>query len=270
MTGISFVITTSGTNDEGVEQVIDSIEANNIPEYEILLIGGLKNNIKRKNTIHIPFDESITEKPWTTRKKNQGVFSSCYDVCVVMHDYVLFDSNWYTEFEKFGIDWDICVHRNRAKSFGKTKYADGNGWRLGFNQIPGYPEIPMCTPIPRDIDCFVPYMCLDGGYWVCKKHVMLYEPLDESMYHTDPYDMEWSSRVVPGWLGQKISQVGFRIVTNPNCITICNKERWPFPGDPDFEKIQNDLNWLWDKIRKGYRRPGVYHYDSAFHRTILT
>ena len=83
MTGISFVIVTSGNNDDSINQIIDTIEHNNIPEYEVILVGGLTSTIKRNNTIHIPFDESMMPTVWLTRKKNTGVFSSRYEVCVI-------------------------------------------------------------------------------------------------------------------------------------------------------------------------------------------
>jgi hypothetical protein len=270
MTPVSFIISTSGTNDDSINLTIDSIEANNIPEYEVIIVGGLECGVKRKNTIHIPFDEHLTNRPWVTRKKNTGVYSSKYDICVVMHDYYLLDANWYTEFDKFGTDWDICVHKNLAITHGQSVYQEGNGWRLGFNQIPGYPEIPMLSLIPEDIDCFIPYMSFDGAYWVCKKHIMLKTPMNENMTLEEAEDVEWFSRITPGWQGQKPNQTGYRIVNNPKCITMCSRERYGYPGNPDFVQIKESLNWLWDMIRNGYRRPNIYHYNSKSHQIILT
>jgi hypothetical protein len=78
MTGISFIITTAGTDDASLLQVIDSIERNKIPQYEIIIVGGLTTTVNRKNTIHVPFDETQKSSAWLTKKKNLGVKTSRY------------------------------------------------------------------------------------------------------------------------------------------------------------------------------------------------
>jgi hypothetical protein len=265
MFGISFVIVTSGNNDVGVNQVIDSIESQQMSNYEIILVGGRENRIKRQNLIHIPFNENLTQLPWLTRKKNIGVHISQYDIVIVMHDYYVLDSNWYYEFEKFGTDWDICVHQNLTiETQGNTRI---NGWRTG--EIPGYPEITYGAFIPFDIDCFIPYMAIQGSYVVCKKHVLLAQPFNEGLYYTQSEDIEWSSRVVPCWMGQNPAQEGFKIVANSNCITRCNKIQGPYLAG-DFESLDRSLTPLYNMIRAGYRRHGVYHYESSLGKVILS
>ena len=266
MTGISFIIPTSGTNDVGITQIIDSIENLSIPHYEVIIIGGFECNVNRKNTTHIPFDESLTPVPWLTRKKNTGVIASKYDNLVIMHDYHIFDPDWYIEYEKFGQDWDICVHQIFASA--QQGGQPGNGWRT--SQIPGYREIPDCMTIPWDIDCFIPYMAIQGSYWVVKKEVMLNEMLDENLLSGQEDDIEWSSRVVPCWLGQKPEQIGYKIVSNPKCIARFNKLKPPYPNNPDFLAMQAAFTPLWDQLRAGVRRPGVYHYESNVGKVILS
>lgn len=264
MTGISFIIVTSGTNDNSVSQIIDSIEKQNMPKYEVLIVGGMTTTISRKNTIHIPFDETLQKKAWLTKKKNIGANRAQYDVLVVSHDYYEFDPTWYEEFEKFGTDWDICIQQSLAsKAQGSVR---ANGWRAG--PIPGYPEIPWAMTIPWDIDCFIPYMAIQGAFWVCKKHVMIDNPLDETLVQAND-DIEWSSRVVPGWLGEKPDQNRYKIVSNSRCITRLNKWKEPYPGNPDFEAIERSLDPLWNFLREGKRRSGVYHYESSLGRVVL-
>lgn len=265
MTGISFVIVTSGTNDNSLNEIIDSIEVQNMSEYEIIIVGGRTTSVNRKNTTHIPFNEEITRKPWLTRKKNTGIYLAQHDVVVVMHDYYVFDANWYEEFEKFGTDWDICVHQNLACK--EQNYVRGNGWRAG--PIPGYPEIPFAMTIPWDIDCFIPYMAIQGAYWVAKKHVMLEQQLNENLLLGDNDDIEWCERVVPGWLGQRPNQNDYKVVCNPNCITRNNKAKAPYPGNPDFDAISRHLDPLWNWLREGNRRPGVWHYERDIGQVVI-
>jgi hypothetical protein len=267
MTGISFIIPTSGTNDDGLNQIIDSIEALLIPQYEVIIIGGLNCQVKRNNITHIPFDESIAPAPWITRKKNTGVIASKYNNLVIMHDYHVFDQDWYIEYEKFGQDWDICIQQTfTLPSQGSQRC---NGWRAG--PIPGYPEIPHAMTIPWDIDCFIPYMAIQGSFWVVKKHVMLDEMLDEGLLWGQEEDIEWSSRVVPGWLGQKPDQNKYKIVANPKCVTRFTKEKPPYPVPTGFfEETSKSLEWLWEELRAGKRRPGVYHYESKLGKVVLS
>lgn len=265
MTGISFIVVTSGTNDKSIEQIIDSIEIQNLPAYEFIIVGGITSSITKNNCVHIPFNETITHRPWLTRKKNLGIHLAQYDNVVVMHDYYVFDHNWYEEFVKFGTDWDICVHQNLACQ--EQNYVRGNGWRAG--PIPGYPEIPFAMTIPWDIDCFIPYMAIQGAYWVAKKNVMLEQQLNENLLLGQNDDIEWCERVVPGWLGQKPNQNDYKIVCNPNCITRNNKRKEPYPGNPDFDAISKNLEPLWNWLRQGNRRQGVWHYESSVNQVVL-
>lgn len=260
MTGISFILPTSGTNDPVLNQIIDSIEIQNIPEYQIIIIGGFATTVNRKNTVHIPFNESITTSAWISRKKNTGVLASKYDILVVMHDYQVLDENWYEEFVNFGLDWDICVHQNLAfDTNNPSRYVRGNGWRA--ERVPGYPELPWAMQIPYDIDCFVPYMGINGAYWCCKKDVMLDNLISEEYLWGDIEDTEWSSRVVPYWMGSPNSSAN-KIVANPKCIVRNIKMKPGWPGNTDWDLVEKQFEPLWEELRAGKIRPGVPYYDS--------
>lgn len=254
--GISFVIITTGDNDKSVQEVVTSIKRLQIPNHEIIVVGGFDTTLDKNDIVHIPFDESLTPTGWITRKKNIGIQAGRYNVIVVQHDYYVYDSNWYEEFVNFGTDWDICVQQTFSMPEQGSKRC--NGWRTGL--IPGYPEIPYCMTIPWDIDCFVPYMAIQGGFWVCKKDVMLDNPLDEDLIWGQSEDIEWSSRVVPGWEGSQ--QNDYKIVANPKCVTRFNKYKEPYPGDPDWDELEKSFEPLWNEIRRGERRKDVYFYDN--------
>jgi hypothetical protein len=99
---------------------------------------------------------------------------------------------------------------------------------------------------------------------------MLETPLDESLSYGQQEDIEWSSRVVPGWLGQKPEQNKYKIVSNPKCITRYSKYKEPYPGNPDWDAIEQYFNPLWDALRAGLRRSGVYHYESSINKIVLS
>jgi hypothetical protein len=90
---------------------------------------------------------------------------------------------------------------------------------------------------------------------------MLEEPLDENLIWGQSEDLEWSSRVVPGWLGKSTSPT-YKIVSNPKCVTYFNKWKEPYPGDPDWNELERSLEPVWNEIRSGKRRPGLY-YDQG-------
>ena len=100
----TFGIITAGTSDESLNLVIDSIERQNIPEYQILVVGN--SHVSRKNTFIIPFDESV-RPGWITRKKNIVTVNSRYENVVYTHDYVVFEDDWYEGFLRFGEDFKI-------------------------------------------------------------------------------------------------------------------------------------------------------------------
>ena len=71
-------------------EVIQSINDLNIPEYEIIVIGGeLKSWYD--NVIHKPFEEN--SGPYTL-KKNLITKYAKYENIVYTHDYLIFDNNW--------------------------------------------------------------------------------------------------------------------------------------------------------------------------------
>lgn len=262
MSNISFIIVTAGNKDNSINQIIDSIEILSIPKYEVIVVGGLTTTLARLNTTHIPFNESILPTlPYLTKKKNLGVANSKYDVVVVMHDYYVFDPDWYIEFTKFGLDWDICVHT--SLHIAEQGNIRANGWRVDY--VPGYPELPHGMCIPWDIDCLIPYMPIQGAYWVAKRQTMIDNPLNENveLSGSAESDIEWSSRVVPGWRGQKINQIGCKIVSNPKCVTRFNKIKDTYPGNPDWDAILKYFDPLWNSLRNKQYKQGVYYYDSS-------
>ena len=237
MIGVSFIITTGGTNDQMVSTVIDSIEAENLDQYEIIIVGGNTTTVDRRHTRHIPFDESVKAHitlhgypgRWTTRKKNLGIDAAKYDIVIPMHDYIKINPGWKQGFLNYGVDWDICNHQCILSNGVRA-----DGWRI--NQFPGLPRYCM---IPYDIDIFVPYMMIQGNYWAAKKSTMLRHPLDENLLWGMEEDAEWSRRVIPSC----------KVKMNANCIVQYLKPR---PDDPNHSIDVNTMNSLeqhWNAMR---------------------
>jgi glycosyltransferase involved in cell wall biosynthesis len=182
----TFGIITVYEDKARLQEIILSIRNLNIPEYEIIFVGGGDSSgIEGEDIRIIDFDEN--EKPkWITRKKNIIVQNAKYDNVVLMHDYHIFDPCWYEAFKTFGIDWDICSCPQYLIN-GSRNPMDWSLW-----DKPGYGR---AWSLNYDDWSQTQYMYISGGFFMVKKNVMLDEPLDESRVWNEEEDVEWSMRV---------------------------------------------------------------------------
>lgn len=184
----TFGICATNSNKDLHNNIIDSIINLQIPNYEILLIGGDINNDKAKC---IDFDESI-KSGWITKKKNILCQEAKYENIVLLHDYLVFHQNWYNGFKTFGDNWDVAM--NVVLNSDGSRFRD---WCLN-----PYDVIPPLGPI-NNREFFLPYnekrftqkMYISGAYWVAKTDFMLKNPLDETLIWAQSEDLRWSELV---------------------------------------------------------------------------
>lgn len=186
----TFGIITSGTQDKSINKIIDSIEQQNIKEYEIVIVGN--SYVDRKNTKIIKFDENIKSK-WITKKKNIITQNSKFENIVYLHDYIIFEDDWYNGFLKFGNKFDVCM--NIINNYDGTRYRD---WCICIWDNTKIEEIigpSLKCNMPYDETRFKKHMYFSGCYWVAKKSIMLEFPLDERLIWGQGEDVFWSSKV---------------------------------------------------------------------------
>ena len=239
----TFGIITDGNNDEYIKTIIRSIENNNIPNYEIIIVG----NSKITNTQNIRVIEFCeTEKPmWITRKKNIIIENANYESICFLHDYVKLNDDWYSGFLKFGNDYDWCV----------TKIFDNKGGRfrdytlfpykvnyLNINYSPGediHPYFEHHCLLPYDFinnKKLNKYMYISGTYFIMKRHIALANKLDESLVHSRGEDVELSKRLHANNIlikCNKYSSVSF----------LKNKEKVPFENEIDKNAVNFLIQW---------------------------
>jgi hypothetical protein len=214
----------TNNNIKSVNLIIDSIEKQNIPEYEIIIVGIDKisiENVSRKNTKCISFNENI-HPGWITKKKNIITQEAIYENIVYMHDYIILDDNWYNGFLKYGNNFNIII--NKINNSDGSRFRD---WILNINFLKGqYFKINHNVPtindsytwinknddiahklnIPNNIytvfldydndgEQWQNYIYFSGSFFICKKHVMNEFTLDENLLHCQGEDVEWSQRV---------------------------------------------------------------------------
>jgi len=180
----TFGIITSPGTDTFIQQIVDAICEENIPEFEILIIGGSTTYEDGALRI-IPFDES-QKRMWITRKKNLITQNAKYENIVYLHDYVTFVPGWYNGFLKFGNDFEVCM--TPILNVDNTRFRD---WTLWFDD----PNPDRQRLLPYEVTELSKYMYISGAYWVAKKRLMEQFPLDESLSWGESEDIKWSKQV---------------------------------------------------------------------------
>lgn len=103
----TFWIVTQWKRDDWLHQIIDSIEIQNIPQYEIILCWKVNNNeiINRENINYIEFTEN-DDQWWITRKKNIIVENAKHENICIVHDRIIFKKWWYDWMKKWGNNFE--------------------------------------------------------------------------------------------------------------------------------------------------------------------
>ncbi len=175
----SFCIITGGGPSEALNNLIESIRSQKIPNYEIVIVGG--NEIKAEDIRHFTFDDSL-RKGWITRKKNIAMQQAKYENLCIMHDYLYLMEGWYEGYNSHGYDWQVSV--TQILNLDLTRYRD---WC-----VVDHPGIGMAV-IPYDTRS--DFMYISGAYWCAKKSFMDQYPLNERLLWGEGEDIEWSKRV---------------------------------------------------------------------------
>lgn len=178
----TFGIITDGTNDNNIIAIVESIMKQNIPNKEIIIVGNSSIKVDK----NISFDEGIKSK-WITRKKNIITEHAKFENIVYLHDYIVFEDNWYEGFLKFGNTFDICMN--------VILNSNGQRFRDWCIHDPS-PFGNSCTGLlPYSIKNLSKYMYISGSYWVAKKKVMEEFKLDETLCWGQSEDIVWSKQV---------------------------------------------------------------------------
>jgi glycosyltransferase involved in cell wall biosynthesis len=179
------IITNKG---EHLGEVINSILNLNIPNFEIIIVGELEEDIHHEKIKLIIFkDYSIHFN--ISVKKNIITEESKYENIVYLHDYVSICVDWYTGFLEFGGNFDICM--TRMVNIDGSRYRDWCLWQDDANKYVGN----LNYLIPYDMSHLSSMMYISGAYWVAKKSFMINNKLNENLSWGQGEDVEWSLRV---------------------------------------------------------------------------
>lgn len=186
---ISFGLVTDGKNDTYLQELVNSIHRQQIPKYEIIIVGDTKVS-SCPNTKIIPFDETI-KNGWITKKKNLIAQVAKYDTLVIMHDYLKLDDSWYKGFLTFGQDFQICTTKILTHT-GK-RFRDYILFPLGLDNVfRQHTLLPYTIPLTPQISKL---MYISGSFFVIKKELFLKYPLNESLTWGQQEDLEFTQRL---------------------------------------------------------------------------
>lgn len=184
----TFGIITGGGAEQRINEIINSIEMQNInDDYEIIVVGNC--NINRNRTTVIPFDEGM-KRMWITRKKNIVTYKASYNNIVYLHDYIKLEHGWYDGFVKSGEDFKVCM--TKIINIDGTRFRD---WTLWAGDSPKIGLDSHACLLPYHVINLSKFMYISGSYWVAKKNVMLEFPLNESLSWGESEDVIWSGQV---------------------------------------------------------------------------
>jgi len=187
----TFGIITGGGNELYITEIINSIYSLNIPKYEIIVVGSC--NLQLPNLRVFNFDESIKSRAWISKKKNLITHHANFENIVYTHDYIKFDSNFYTGWLEYGDKFNACM--NKIYQINGERFRDWLLW------LPGCAEIYL-PELKQTRGCLLPYTCTEfskimyfsGSYFVAKKKIMKEIPLNEDLCWGQGEDVEWSFR----------------------------------------------------------------------------
>ena len=218
----TFGIITGGENDKMINEIIDSIENENIPNYEIIIVGN--SNLVRKNTKVINFDETI-KVGWITKKKNIITKESNFENIVFLHDYIKLNEGWYNGYLESGNDFTIRM--DKIINHNGERFRDWCIWPHNYNEMDSF--IGKDCLIPYTIKHLSKYMYISGSYWVAKKYVMMEFPLNENLTWGQGEDVLWSKEVR--------EKYEFNMNTNSSVFIIKGVKDRVF-NEPDEHKIE--------------------------------
>ena len=155
---ISFIIITNGNRDGLLNTVIEGIKYQNIPNYEIVIVGNskIKNNFPEVNYIEAG---DLADEGLLGAMRTVACAKARYDNMVVSDDDMMLSSNWYEELQK-AEDFDILTTQVRNPD--GTRFWDHTCFRS-----PTFGHIVM-----EKEECDEKYMYMSGGQsWIMKKRV---------------------------------------------------------------------------------------------------
>ena len=97
---VSFVIVTNGQRDGLLHTIIESIKYQNIPNYEIVIVGFSQINKTLYPEVNYIECKDLAEAGLLGAMRNLACSNAKYENIVISDDDMILSSNWYEELKK--------------------------------------------------------------------------------------------------------------------------------------------------------------------------
>lgn len=253
----TFWIVTQGKRDDWLNQIIDSIENQNIPNYEIILCGKVNNDeiINRKNVVYVEFTQN-DEKWWITKKKNLIVEKAKYENLCIIHDRIIFEKWWYEWMKKWWNNFEhLTIHLKYWKESGHLFYMDQIFWSL------------------------IPYQDLFISY--CNLH---YEDWDINTVAWGTIHILKRSITSKHWFDEKLFWIDFTFedaaitylqsshwyILRANPYSVCDSLYFRFWANP-YRKLNKNKMWWYENIKNYtyfYRKINSFFWNYEWFKKL--
>ena len=184
----SFGIVSNGKKNDWVKEIINSINMQNIKNYEIIICGPSpfsKNSINKNNSIKI-IDDIHTDdyRAPICHKKNLIINSSKYNNLCIMHDRFLLPDDWYKNMKLYGNYFEaLCL---------KTLSSKGERFEVDWMKF----YYPLTSRFklnqPLSYNQWHHEVIVQGGIMIIKKNLIQSFMFDERLYWDELEDMQFS------------------------------------------------------------------------------
>jgi hypothetical protein len=232
-------------NSDWLDACVESIKAQNVPEYEIILIfnkGEIPHN--DPDWSHVKYIEC---DGWLPQKKNLFALYAKHENLCIVHDYYRFDDDWYDGVKEYNASinghWDVLSTFVLREEDGER----GPDWVINPFYMKKFLDDPENFDVFDELQRMYPtenhpmyvvglnphekrltsLQYVSGGYIMCKRELLRTVKFDETLKVGQPEDIEWFERV-------KKSGEGYRLRFNPFSIVYTMKpNKWkvfPLPA----------------------------------------
>lgn len=227
--GFSFCIITAGTRPDLLNLVIKSIRVQNIPNYEIIVVGQYH---PEPGIIYVPAKEAAVSGA-LSQMRNLGVDKAKYDHIVILDDDIILTTNWYQAFLNFGDNFDILTSRILLPD--GTRYWD-------HATIDG----PRGHRLLRGDEQDEQYVYMSGGTaWIMKGYVAQSVRWNETLMFNEKEDVDFA---------RKCQAENFRILHNPDNVAYHHAEKYTRLGRINLTRLPDHTN-LWLLSRSEIQTP---------------
>lgn len=202
----SFGIITNGVRGDWIENIIQSIRKQNIPDYEIIICGTYYDR-KENDCRYIPFNQR-DDKRWITKKKNIIAREANYQNLCIVHDRIYFDDKWYKGIKKWGDCFEMLavpqLYEKTNDRFGDWVCNKDFDIKTANNLVPVKTGYLKYTDWDKNVPGFAAVI-------IIKKDIFLSNSFNETLY--------WGNQFDDILTHQELCAGGYILRMNPLAIT---------------------------------------------------